>query len=71
MIGSYLADYYLFKSSVRVAGGSGRLNHAAIGANPLLTAHLTRRGGGGEGIEEREGKRGEGRIPYFDPLVLF
>jgi hypothetical protein len=31
-----------------------------------------RKGGEGqEGTEEREGKRGEGRIPYFDPLALF
>jgi hypothetical protein len=41
----------------------------AIGAN--LLADCTSDPSGVEGTEEMEGKRGEGRIPYFDPLALF
>jgi hypothetical protein len=41
----------------------------AIGANPL--ADCTSNPSGVEGTKEREMKRGEGRIPYFDPPCSF
>jgi hypothetical protein len=49
--------------------GSG-VEPPAIGANPLADCTSDPSGGGVEGIDERERKRGEGRIPYFDPLLF-
>jgi hypothetical protein len=47
----------------------GGLDPPAIGANPL--ADCTSDPSGVEETEEREGKRGKGRIPYFDPPCSF